>query len=71
MRIMVDREKCQGHGRCHAVSPEVFAVDEYGYSLPIDGPVAAGLEDAAQRGAAACPERAITIIHDARSHDIM
>jgi ferredoxin len=71
VRVRVDREKCQGHGRCHAVAADVFAVDEYGYSLPLDGPVAAGLEDAAQRGAAACPERAITIVPKAEPTDIV
>ena len=71
MRVRVEQDKCQGHGRCHAVSPDVFAVDEYGYSLPLDGLVAAGLEAAARRGAAACPERAITIIHDAAHDDIV
>ena len=24
MRIVFDREKCQGHGRCYALAPELF-----------------------------------------------
>ena len=33
MRVVVDRERCQGHGRCHAIAPELFDLDELGYSV--------------------------------------
>ena len=28
MRISFDQEKCQGHGRCYALAPELFDADE-------------------------------------------
>jgi len=28
MRIVVDHEKCQGHGRCYDLAPEVFRADD-------------------------------------------
>ena len=31
MRISVDAEQCNGHGRCYTVSPEVYAPDDEGY----------------------------------------
>jgi ferredoxin len=30
MRIRVDPDKCQGHNRCKAVAPELFALDRFG-----------------------------------------
>lgn len=64
MRIFVDAGQCNGHGRCYAVSPEVYQPDDEGYCA--DGgtsrEIAAGLEAAARAGAQACPESAIKII---------
>ena len=31
MRISVDADQCNGHGRCYAVSPEAYAPDDEGY----------------------------------------
>ena len=33
MHIAYDREKCQGHGRCYALAPELFDADDEGYSV--------------------------------------
>jgi ferredoxin len=62
MRIIVDHEVCSGHGRCAAVAPSVYSLDESGYSAITETDVAAGDEDAARSGANNCPERAITIV---------
>ena len=65
MKITVDAEKCQGHSRCYALSPELFSVDDYGLStVNGDGTVPPALEDKAQLAIANCPENAITIIND-------
>jgi ferredoxin len=61
MQISVDRERCTGHGRCYMLAPEVFDADEDGHSAIRSELVPPGLEDAARRGAANCPEDAITI----------
>jgi ferredoxin len=62
MKVHVDAELCQGHGRCYATAPEVFEPDDLGNGHEVgDGTVPAGLEDKARRGVANCPERAITI----------
>ena len=61
MRIVVDNEKCQGHGRCNAVAPAVYPLDEMGYCAVDAVEVSGELEAAAQKGADACPEWAITI----------
>jgi ferredoxin len=65
MRVQVDRSRCQGHARCWAEAPDLYLLDDDGYSAVDDVEVPLGLEDAARRGAAACPERAIAIVEAA------
>ena len=62
MRITLDRERCTGHGRCYMLAPEVFDTDDEGYGVLLvdDGIVPPGLEAAARKAAANCPEEAIT-----------
>ncbi len=61
MKYIVDSALCCGHGQCHAVAPEVYSLDEDGYNAAAGSTVEVppSLEDAAERGAAACPESAI------------
>jgi ferredoxin len=61
MRVILDTEKCQGHGRCYVLAPEVFAPDEEGYGSVLQGEVSGDLLEQARRGAMGCPEAAITI----------
>jgi ferredoxin len=62
MRIILDNEKCQGHGRCYALAPELFDADDEGYAvLLVSGDVPAEHEAAATLAADNCPEYAITI----------
>ena len=62
MRVRVDTEVCQGHGRCYATAPELFEADDVGDGHEIgDGTVPPGLEDKARLAVANCPERAITL----------
>jgi ferredoxin len=62
MRIIVDHDLCSGHGRCAAVAPSVYSLDESGYCAITEADVAVGDEDAARAGANNCPERAITLV---------
>jgi ferredoxin len=61
MRVIVDHERCSGHGRCFATAPEVYALDELGYCEGDIIEVPAGFEAQAILGAESCPERALTI----------
>ena len=64
MRIQLDREKCQGHGRCYALAPELFDSDDEGYSvLKVEGDVPPELERDARLAADNCPEFAIELIN--------
>lgn len=61
MRVSVDASKCQGHARCAALCPEVFQLDELGYSTALAAEVPRVLEERARRAAGNCPEGAIEV----------
>jgi ferredoxin len=62
MRITLDSEACQGHGRCYTLAPELFDSDDEGYAvLTVAGDVPAGCEEQARLAADNCPEFAITV----------
>jgi acetylornithine deacetylase/succinyl-diaminopimelate desuccinylase-like protein/ferredoxin len=55
MRIIVHRDRCQGHARCWAMAPEICELDDEGYKTPGDITVAPEAEKAAWRGAKSRP----------------
>jgi ferredoxin len=62
MRVHVDAERCEGHGRCYATAPELFEPDDIGEGHEVgDGTVPAALEHAARVAVANCPEQAIVL----------
>ena len=67
MRASIDSSVCAGHGLCYTYAPEVFADDPNGYGeVRHGGQVPDDQQDAARRGAANCPERAITLTDQSR-----
>lgn len=65
MRIVLDSDKCQGHGRCYMLAPELFDADDEGYSvLKVEGDAPADLEGKARLAVDNCPEYALTIETD-------
>lgn len=61
LRVQLDRERCQGHGRCYVLAPAVFVSDDDGYGLVVAEEIPASSAEAARKGAGNCPEDAITI----------
>ncbi len=61
MKISLDRSKCSGHAMCNAVAPELFPLDDEGYSILQPQVVAAGDLQLARNGVAACPEGALSL----------
>ena len=61
MKVTLDRDRCQGHGRCYVLAPTVFKSDDDGYGFTTDENVPAESETAAHKGANNCPEDAILI----------
>ncbi len=64
MRIKVNTTLCSGHARCAAVAGAVYKLNDDGYCISDGDTVPEGMEALAQRGARACPERAITLTDD-------
>ena len=62
MKIQIDQERCQGHGRCYSLAPELVESDDIGQGREIgDGDVPPELEKAARIAAANCPEDAVLL----------
>ena len=61
-RVQIDADKCQGHGRCYSLAPELFDADDLGAGFVLgDGTVPPELLEQARRAVANCPEYAITL----------
>ena len=61
MRVRVDHDRCEGHARCNAINPQLFELDDVGYSSVDTLEAPAGLEQDARSAVANCPEMAISI----------
>lgn len=60
--IRVDSNKCQGHGRCCALAPELFTLDEFGNAHEaLNGCVPPELVEKAYIARANCPEEAVIV----------
>lgn len=62
-RLVVDFERCTGHGRCYTESPELLTYDEEGFVSVRHADLTIAPERMAEAEAAvsACPEQAMTI----------
>jgi ferredoxin len=65
MRVRIDRERCQGHGRCYTLAPELFGEDDEGNgTVLVVGPLTDEQAKAVQLAEANCPESAVLIEAD-------
>jgi ferredoxin len=55
LEITIDRTRCDGHGHCAELLPELVGLDDWGYPMIAAGPVPDHLVDHARRAVAACP----------------
>jgi ferredoxin len=63
VKVQIDSGRCQGHGRCYDLAPDLFGDDEEGYGQVLgDGVVPPGMQRQAQLAVANCPERAISLL---------
>lgn len=61
MRVVIDDERCKGHGTCCGLCPEVFELTAAGYAQARVSEVRAELEEAVRTAEDQCPEGAITL----------
>ena len=65
MKIQISSERCQGHGRCYDLAPDLFGDDDEGYVKVLgDGTVPPGHEREARLSASNCPEHAIDVLEE-------
>ena len=63
MRVVIDRDLCQGHGVCESEAPEVFSLPKHATTVTVlieepDEALRPGIELAVEY----CPTRAIAIV---------
>lgn len=70
MRVSIDSARCQGHGRCYDLAPDLFGEDEEGYAtltdVTADHDVPGDRERDVRLAAANCPESAVLVQEEAR-----
>jgi ferredoxin len=64
MKVRLDQAKCVGHAQCYAVDPDLFPIDDSGYSTLERREVKPEDEQLTRDGVAACPELALVIEED-------
>lgn len=68
MKVQIDSNLCQGHGRCYDLFPDLFGEDEEGYAtlteLTAGGNVPPGREGDVRLAAANCPESAVLVTEE-------
>jgi ferredoxin len=66
MRVHVDWTRCDGHGACAELLPELLTTDDWGFPLvrgdQRDPGVPAALEKLARRAVKACPLQALRTV---------
>ena len=60
-RIAIDRIRCDGHGVCAELLPEMIELDDWGYPVIDPRPVPDELLAHARRAVAGCPMLALRI----------
>jgi ferredoxin len=65
VKVQINSQLCQGHGRCYDLAPSLFGDDDEGYGQVLgDGIVPTGNEQDARLAVANCPERAVELIEE-------
>ena len=65
MKVRINSDLCQGHGRCYDLAPDLFGDDDEGYGKVLgDGTVPPDEEQDARKAVANCPEHAIELAEE-------
>jgi ferredoxin len=65
--LRVDWPQCRAHGLCHEVVPELIHLDEWGYPLFDERPLAGHELPAARKAVQVCPTLALRLTEQRRS----
>ena len=59
--LEIDRIRCDGHGMCAELLPELISLDDWGYPMIKTGSVPANLVEHARKAVDACPVLALRL----------
>ena len=60
MRVVVNRDRCEGNAVCVKTAPEVFQLDDDEYAMVITDPVPVEQETLVEQAIAWCPRAALS-----------
>lgn len=69
-KISIDRIRCDGHGLCAEILPELIRLDDWGYPIVAPDPVPDHLMPLAERAVADCPVLAIALRRTERAKPV-
>jgi ferredoxin len=59
--LLIDRIRCDGHGLCAELLPELIRLDDWGFPIVKTGTLPPGLVQHARRAVDACPVLALRL----------
>ena len=60
MRVVVDRDRCEGNAICVGIAPELFQLDDEEYAIVTADPIPVDQEAVAEQAIAECPRAALS-----------
>ncbi len=60
MRVVVDRDRCEGNAVCVRVAPKLFQLDDDDYAVVTADPIPVEQETLAEQAIAECPRAALS-----------
>ncbi|ACY96345.1 NADH-quinone oxidoreductase subunit NuoF family protein [Thermomonospora curvata] len=61
-KFAIDWSRCEGHGLCAYLVPELIQLDRYGFPVVLDAEIPGWMETDAQRAVAMCPALALRMV---------
>jgi len=62
VRVVVDENLCDGHGKCERIAPEIFKMDESGMAHVLVGELNPAQLEKAKATVLLCPSKAIRLV---------
>lgn len=60
MRVVVDRDRCEGNAICLGIAPELFELDDEDYVMVTADPIPPDSEERADQAVSECPRAALS-----------
>jgi ferredoxin len=59
VRVIVDRDRCEGNAVCLGIAPDIFDLDDEDYAVVKTDPIPPDREQLAEQAIAECPRAAL------------